>query len=77
MNKRQAKAYVLRALAAEARHHVGNGSDWLLRPLRADGIATDPDGEFTEEDHRRVIQAVEDVADEMELRSERLRGRTP
>lgn len=30
MNMRESRAYVLRCMAAEARHHVGNGSAWLV-----------------------------------------------
>lgn len=77
MNQRQAKAYVLRVLAAEARHHVGNGSEWLERPLRSDGIAVQEDGAFSDADYKRVLRAVASVADEMERRSERLGGSKP
>lgn len=72
MNKREAKAYALRALAAETRHHVSNGSEWLQRPLRADNVAVDEDGEFAEADHARVVAAVHEVADELERRAQRL-----
>lgn len=72
MNKRQARAYVLRVLAAETRHHLANGSEWLERPLRADGIAVSADGEFSEADQQRVAEAVVSVADELERRARRL-----
>lgn len=41
---REARAYVLRCMAAEARHHVSNGSAWLERPGRGDGLAVGEDG---------------------------------
>ena len=71
MNKRQAKAYVMRCLAAEARHHLGNGSEWLERPLRSDGIAVDAEGDFLPDDQERIAAAVRDVADELERRAAR------
>lgn len=72
MNKRQARAYVLRVLAAETRHHVGNGSEWIERPLGADGFTVGDDGEFTPADRERIEAAVEDIADELERRAKRL-----
>jgi hypothetical protein len=77
MNKRHAKAYILRVLAAEARHHISNGSDWLEHPLDSDGIATDPDGSFSEADQRRLVAALNEIADELETRGNRLRGSPP
>lgn len=72
MDKRQARAYVLRCLAAEARHHEGNASEWLSRPLSSDGIAVSEEGEFSEKDYARVVDALNEVADELERRSVRL-----
>lgn len=72
MTKTEAREYVLRVLATEARHHVANGSEWLFHPLRADGIAVDTEGRFTEADGRRVREAVEKIANELENASRRL-----
>lgn len=72
MNMRQAKAYVLRVSAAELRHHIGNGSEWLKRPLRQDGVAVAEDGSFTQADQERILRALGDVADELEARAVRL-----
>lgn len=82
MTKTEAREYVLRVGAAELRSHIGNGSEWLERPLRADSIAVDDDGRFSEADYRRVCRAVRDLADELEhraigLRASRERRRKP
>lgn len=75
MNRREAKAYALRCLAAEARHHVSNGSGWIEAPLRSDGLAVGEDGEFSVADRQRVERAVEEISDELERRSARLSRR--
>lgn len=72
MNRREARAYALRVLASEVEHHIENGSDWLERPCRDDGIATDPDGVFNEADQVRIREAVLDIADSLRQRAERL-----
>lgn len=73
MNKRQAKAYVLRCMASEARHHPGNASEWLLRPLRSDGITVTKDGDFSQADQQRIEAALLSLADEMDRRAKRMR----
>jgi hypothetical protein len=70
VNRRRAKAYVLRVLAAEARHHIGNGSEWIERPSKVDA-----DGAFSPADQRRIVGAIEEVAGELARRSERLSAR--
>jgi hypothetical protein len=73
MTKAEAREYALKVLAAEARHHVGNGSEWLEAPHGPVGGATlDDEGKFSEADHRRVRDAVEKIADELETNSRRL-----
>lgn len=69
MNKRQAKAYVLRRLAVEALSHVDNGSAWVSGPGTGSGIKTDEHGCFLPSDQRRIVDAVLEIADEMERRS--------
>lgn len=61
MTKSEAREYVLRVLAAEARHHIANGSEWL------DGCAA------SEADMQLISSAVKEIADELERRSIRLR----
>jgi len=70
MNRRQARAYVLRTLAAEVRHHIGNGSEWLYADN--DGISVDHDAQFSLADQRRIIAEVEALADELERRARRM-----
>lgn len=72
MNRRQARSYVLRVLAAEARHHIGNGSEWIERPLNSDNISVQEDGTFSDADQERIIAEVNAVADELERRSRKL-----
>lgn len=72
MTKREARAYVLRVLSVEVRHHLDNGSEWLERPLRADGIAVDADGAFSNADQERIAEAVLEIADSLERRAARL-----
>ena len=54
MTKQQAKRYAYRVLAAEAHHHIANGSEWLR--------VGDNGEEFSNEDHERVRHAVEEIA---------------
>ena len=75
MNMREARAYVLRCMAAEARHHVSNGSAWLERPSGGDGLAVGKDGQFSDADYQRVVNALNALAEEMERRSARLSAR--
>lgn len=77
MNRREAKAYALRCLSTEARHHVSNGSEWLTRPLKSDGLAVGADGEFHPADAERVRRAVVEVANELETRAKRLSREPP
>jgi hypothetical protein len=58
---------------AEARHHVGNGSEWLEMPHGpVAGAKLDDEGKLSEADSQRVRDAVEKIATEMETRSRRL-----
>lgn len=73
MTKAQAREYALRVLAAEVRHHAANGSEWLEVPHGpVDGAKLDAEGKFSEADYRRVVAAVETIADELEKGSRRL-----
>jgi hypothetical protein len=72
MTKAEAREYALRVLAAEIRHHVPNGSEWLFRPLSADQIHVQEDGDFSGGDYKRICEAVEEIADDLERRSRRL-----
>lgn len=72
MNKREAKAYALRVLAAETRHHLDNGSEWIECPLRDDGVAVDEEGRFSEADSQRVRDAVLEISEELDRRAKRL-----
>jgi hypothetical protein len=72
VNAREAKAYVLRCMAAEARHHEGNASEWLEHPLTADGIQVDEHDLFSEADYRRNVRALNELADELERRAQRI-----
>lgn len=74
MNMRQAKAYVLHCLAAEARHHIANDSEWLNMPLSSDGIAVDDEGRFLETDRARVIGALRAIANELDGKAQRMRA---
>lgn len=78
MTKAEAREYALRVLAAEARHHIGNGSDWLLRPHgRAPGARIDSDGYFSGPDMVRIETAVEEIATSLEGAAERLQRSRP
>ena len=73
MTKAEAREYALKVLAAEARHHASNGSEWLEFPHgTAAGAKVDAEGKFSEADYKRVREAVEKIADELENGSSRL-----
>lgn len=72
MTKAEAREYALRVLAAEARHHAGNGSEWMERPLDRDGLRVQEDGAFSDADRERIAEAVENIAAQMERASRRL-----
>jgi hypothetical protein len=73
VTKAEAREYALKALAAEVRHHVSNGSGWLEMPhWHVPGAAIDADGKFSEADYRRVREALEKIANELENASRRL-----
>lgn len=61
---------MLRILAAEVRHHVSNGSDWLY--FDNDGITTDTRAPFPLADQDRIIAEVDAIADELERRAKRM-----
>lgn len=72
MTKGRAREYALWVLAAEVRHHIGNGSEWIERPLGSDNLRVDADGAFGEEDRVRVESAVKEIAEQLEQASLRL-----
>jgi hypothetical protein len=73
MTKTEAREYALKALAAEVRHHIANGSEWLEMPhVAVAGAKVDGDGKFSEADARRVRDAVEEIACGLENASRRL-----
>lgn len=73
MTKGEAREYALKVLAAEVRHHVSNGSEWLEMPHgTATGAKVDSEGKFSEADYGRVRDAVEKIATELETASRRL-----
>lgn len=73
MNKREAKAYALQLLAAEARHHRSNGSAWLFSDERPG--ATGETVDFSEADVERIADAVDEIADELDARARRMTRR--
>lgn len=63
MTRAQAKRRVCRILSAEILHHEGNGSEWLW--------LGDNEEELDEEDRRRMVTALHEVADELGRRGRR------
>lgn len=64
MNKREAKRIVLRYAAASLRTEVANGSVWI-------GDSDD------DEDIAKIEDAIEEVAEELDRRAERLTEKRP